>query len=224
MGWSKVTLMGFEEWLNYDNKSLFDGLKLPEGIDLDTLKSNIFREGGEFEVLYANPDYMVTNISKWGRKWYRTFEKWVRALEIEYEPLYNYDRYEDWTESGKGSRENKSDTSSKSETANTQISDMTDETENTRSAFDANTYQPYDKSEGKNNSEINNEGEVKTSGSGEFEEKTTNDSEHKGHLYGNIGVTTSQQMLQSELEIAEWNIYAHITDLFIKEFLIPVYD
>lgn len=47
--------------------------------------------------------------------------------------------------------------------------------------------------------------------------------QHEGHLYGNIGVTTSQQMLQSELDIAYWNLYDHIADLFISEFTIPIY-
>ena len=40
---------------------------------------------------------------------------------------------------------------------------------------------------------------------------------------GNIGVTTSQQMLQSELDIATWNLYEHIADLFVTEFCIMVY-
>jgi len=44
-----------------------------------------------------------------------------------------------------------------------------------------------------------------------------------GRAHGNIGVTTSQQMLQSELDIVAWNIYEHITDLFLQEFVIPVY-
>ena len=42
-------------------------------------------------------------------------------------------------------------------------------------------------------------------------------------LSGNIGVTTSQQMLQSELDIARWNLYEHIADLFCSEFCIMVY-
>ena len=40
---------------------------------------------------------------------------------------------------------------------------------------------------------------------------------------GNIGVTTSQMMLQSELDIARWNLYEHIADLFCQEFCIMVY-
>lgn len=41
-----------------------------------------------------------------------------------------------------------------------------------------------------------------------------------GRVHGNIGVTTSQQMLQSELDVASWNLYQHITDIFAKEFLL----
>ena len=51
-----------------------------------------------------------------------------------------------------------------------------------------------------------------------------NNAKHKGHIHGNIGVTTSQQMLQSELEIAQWNLYEHISDIFLSDFVIPIYS
>lgn len=44
-----------------------------------------------------------------------------------------------------------------------------------------------------------------------------------GRAWGNIGVTTSQQMLESELSISAWNLYEQITDLFVQEFCIMVY-
>ena len=44
------------------------------------------------------------------------------------------------------------------------------------------------------------------------------------HSHGNIGVTTSQRMLESELEIAYWNIYEKMSDIFIRELLVPVYS
>lgn len=47
--------------------------------------------------------------------------------------------------------------------------------------------------------------------------------QHSAHLFGNIGVTTSQQMLEAELNIATWNLYEHISDIFIDEFCILVY-
>lgn len=53
--------------------------------------------------------------------------------------------------------------------------------------------------------------------------KTDDDLEHKGRIHGNIGVTTSQQMLISELDLGYWNIYEKVTDIFLTEFVIPVY-
>ena len=44
-----------------------------------------------------------------------------------------------------------------------------------------------------------------------------------GRAYGNIGVTTSQQMLEAELSLQEWNLYQHMIDLFKTELLIPIY-
>ena len=49
------------------------------------------------------------------------------------------------------------------------------------------------------------------------------DHNHEGRTHGNIGVTTSQQMLQSELDVQAWNVYQHITDIFCKEMLITVF-
>lgn len=50
-----------------------------------------------------------------------------------------------------------------------------------------------------------------------------NSRNRKLRAFGNIGVTTSQQMLQSELDIDAWNIYEHITDLFLDEFCVLLY-
>ena len=46
---------------------------------------------------------------------------------------------------------------------------------------------------------------------------------HSGRTHGNIGVTTSQQMLEAELKISKWNIYEEITNLFLNEFVIYTY-
>lgn len=45
----------------------------------------------------------------------------------------------------------------------------------------------------------------------------------EGTIHGNIGVTTTQQLLQSERDIANYNIYMQIVDDFKSEFCILVY-
>lgn len=82
-------------------------------------------------------------------------------------------------------------------------------TEGQVSAFDSSSYSPHDK-------------EIQSSGS---EASANNTDEHEGRIHGNIGVTTSQQMLESEMVLQEkWgNLYNHIADCFISELLVAVY-
>ena len=75
MSSAKLTLYSFAQWMNFNEKDLFSELTLPEGIDKDTLTNNILIRGGEFEVVYADPNFMQYCIGAWGKKWYRTFEK-----------------------------------------------------------------------------------------------------------------------------------------------------
>lgn len=42
-------------------------------------------------------------------------------------------------------------------------------------------------------------------------------------VHGNIGVTSSQQMLEQELKVQAFNIIQHITDIFCAELLLTVY-
>lgn len=216
MATSKITLTGFESFLKYNDKSLFDGLILPDGIDKDVLINNIMFRGGEFECLYGSPEYMRTMISMWGSKWYRTFTKWIKALNIEYDPLYNYDRHEEWSDRG---TETRKDTGTNKESINDNES-VSSEVENTVSAFDSSSYSPHDKSEGDTSSKSSRTVDASSG----LDSAGNTESSHVGHLYGNIGVTTSQQMLESELNIAAWNVYEHITDLFLSEFCILIYE
>lgn len=359
MSIAKITLFSFARWMQLNNDDLFANLSLPTGIQKDVLVDNILLRGGEFEVVYSDPNFMQYAIGSWSRKWYRTMEKWIAALSIEYAPLENYDRFEHWqdltdrdTASAGGSGSENVRTHADTDTttnANTdtrihdnvdqRLNDNTDKTihadtdtrthadtdtqtnnntdqrthdyvdstdidsnihddideDDTRetqvSAFDSSNYQPSQKEtlkHGGDNTRTENTsniashagtitdehtgtitnahtGTITDAHTGNITDEHTgtitdahagtitdehtgtitdahtgtitdgfdethsdNGSEntdfvHDGRIHGNIGVTTSQQMLQSELDIAEWNIYEHITDLFLTEFVIPIY-
>ena len=52
----------------------------------------------------------------------------------------------------------------------------------------------------------------------------TGTQKHSARLHGNIGVTTSQQMLQSELDLhKKFNIYNEITKLFKDAFIVAIF-
>ena len=60
-------------------------------------------------------------------------------------------------------------------------------------------------------------------GSVQDNETEASANKHKGRTHGNIGVTTSQQMLTQEWEVAKLNIYEEAADLFLSEFTIFIY-
>lgn len=215
-----------------ENRTLFDLLNLPETLDKDTLVENIMLQGSDFETLYSDPEFMRAAIGSWSNKWQRTFIKWAAALEIEYDPLENYDRIEDWDDTlNSGKKSSARRDSGNTRTFNNQDKrtlDTTQTSEEEVSAFDASTYQPSSKNTVDNDGTdtVDYSGTIKdeygegTSGSETENSKNT----HSGRIHGNIGVTTSQQMLQSELDLQKWNIYEHITDLFLEELTIMVYE
>lgn len=191
MSVAKIPLIGFYNWCEDINEPLFEKLILPDGVDKDLFISSLLIECGELEVLYDDPDFMREAIGIWGRKWNLTFTKWYEAIQVEYNPISNYDRTEEWTTKTDSTADSKADSTSKTN----------------RSAYDSANLTPYtsvnDDSTGKS---IFDGTEVKT-----------------GRAYGNIGVTTSQQMVKSSLDLYEWNFYEKMIDLFKTELLLIVY-
>lgn len=224
MSSAKITLIGL---YNYDD-TLFDLLQVPSGIDKQTLIDNMLLRSGDFEVMYPDPDFLKYSIGAWSRKWQATFSRWTKALSLEYNPLENYDRQEEWTDNRDVSGINSETTSgSDSGTTSSNTEGTTGSTTSHNiSAYDAgNTYTPKDQDvlSGTDSSTSSGSTSLTRSGSLTGSHKLDDDLTHKGRTHGNIGVTTSQQMLQSELDLGYWNLYEKITDLFLTEFTIPVY-
>lgn len=235
MSSSKITLVGLYSFLMYDNVDLFSELKLPEGIDKDTVVSNILQKSSEFEVQYPDTDYMINSIKFWSSKWYWTFEKWVKAINIKYDPLYNYDRTEQWSdENSHSDGHTKSGSNSYTDTGSTSGSQTEGTTGGStttaeKSAFDSSTYEPYEQSSttSSDDTTVSNETSNSLSHSGTDSETLTTSGEftttHSGRMFGNIGITSSQDMLNQELQVAYFNLYDRIADIFISEYCIPVY-
>lgn len=240
---SKITLIGMYD---YDN-SLFDELTFPTGIDRDLAISRILNKSEEFELLYSDFDYLKDRIGIWGKIWERTFTKWVNALSIEYDPLFNFDRNEEYTDTrGREYADKKSDSRADSETSESSMNSSSasntvtgsssgSTTEQKVSAYDSSSYSEKEMEEGSAHTSQTGSGDStassdSTANSNAISQGVSDASgtsneivKHAAHLYGNIGVTTSQQMLKDELDVATWNLYEHISDIFIDEFCILVY-
>lgn len=207
MSSAKLTLIGCNAFFKNIGDDLFKGLTLPEGLVKKTLTDNILLEGGEFEVLYSDPWALQNFISIWADREQATFNRWVDALAIEYAPLENYDRHEDWTDTLDSDGTNNTTGTNDTQSSGTVTTDV--------SAYDSSNYQPKDKV---TSSETIDNDTTESSTS-----TLDNEGVHTGRIHGNIGVTTSQQMLEAELDLGYWNIYSRITDMFLKEFCIMIY-
>lgn len=231
MSSAKVTLIGCNTFFKNIGDDLFSGLTLPTGLVKKTLTDNILLQGGEFEVLYSDPWALKNFISIWADREQATFKRWVDALAIEYAPLENYDRHEDWTDTldsdGTSHSTGTSQDSSTTQTTGTSDTDTSGSVTTDVSAYDSSSYQPKDKvtsSETIDNDTTENSTTTSTGSTGLNNTSTLdNEGVHTGRIHGNIGVTTSQQMLEAELDLGYWNIYSRITDMFLKEFCIMIY-
>lgn len=81
----------------------------------------------------------------------------------------------------------------------------------------------YDNSSSDTNSSNVNTHDERGSDGERHAEQEINFSTDKSHMYGNIGVTTTQQMIQQERDIAQFNIIETIIQDFKKQFCIGIY-
>lgn len=375
----KFTLSGFESFLNNNDSSLFDDIQLPQNCPADLVRAVMLERAGEFETLYADPYQMRFATKVFFLKHQRTFEQWFMGINLDYEPLWNFDRHEEWTENFEGEKNGTAsgsngntrtfdtnnfdskttrgtDTNTKTldtetesrtvydttegrtedlsmtrnmtttdtgtlkterddintgsaTTTNTKIVDQdetssgTGQTINTVAAFNTSTaqapYNPNEKDDTSNSGSraldetttvngsdssrnvldgetlethnlssnvsgiesgdnsitttkdgtdtvttedtgsITDElvhntteetnatqgGTITDAGSSSNTDNETDEHEitHTGHLYGNIGVTTSSALLKEFLDISAWNFFEHVSDLYCEELLITVY-
>lgn len=86
---SNLSIKGLYTW----DKTLFDNMVLPEGVDRDLLITHILSEFGELEVLYPDSDYMKELIGYWSKMQMPTWDKWNEALKTDYDPINNYHKH-----------------------------------------------------------------------------------------------------------------------------------
>lgn len=224
----RLTLIGL---YNYDS-TLFDNLSLPDGYDKDTFIESLLLEHGEKCVLYSNFDFMRYSIGVWSRKWALELSRIYEALTAEYNPIYNYDRYEYYKDIDDIDRK----MTDKPDYSNTQTNDYdivteqnTDGTlEHKVSAFNSSNYENSSKDiENNGKTTVANDGTIKNAVTGttqNVEDNTDRKFTHDAHLYGNIGVTTSSQMIVETVDMRRnYNLYEAAGRLFANELLIGIY-
>lgn len=224
-----MSLLTVEGLYNYDD-TLFNGFNVPEGLVKQIAIDTILMRTRELEILYPDPNYMKTRITIWSNKYQINWKKLYDTTVLEYNPIENYDRMEDWTDT-----DDETSTSARDNTRNTTNtvkSTSTNEIMNSVNVTDQNTAfnagladhakQITDGDTTENGSITNTETGKDTENENVNGGRTGRHTK-TGRAHGNIGVTTSQQMIQSERDLVIFNLYDVIAESFIENFCLMVY-
>ena len=167
------------------NTALFDKLTVPAQIDKQDVVDTILLDCAELPVVYTNWDVLQGAIGLLSKRRINAWERMATALFEDYNPLHNFDRYEDSTDD-----------------------------ENTASSGTANSVNTVNGYNG--DAERDRQNTI-----GNSEMKRGN--KHSAHIYGNVGVTTSAEMLEGELKIRKQDLISIIVQEFKENFCIMVY-
>lgn len=203
---------------NYDN-TIFDLLTIPEGLDKTTLIKSICAELADMELLYPNPEVMKDLIGVWSAGCQYEWAKLLESMNFEYNPIDNYDRTETRTLTSQGTgsgTDGGSDSLSTTKQHNGQEQDTGKVT-----AFNSGSLADKNQSTG-TSSATDTETASTQYGKTKQETFTKTDSETI-RAHGNIGVTTTMQMIREQRDIVKFNLYDIITDEFKLRFCILVY-
>lgn len=220
-----VTLRGIEGYFEEHNgKTLFDDIRLPEGISKDLLVPFIITRAGDFPVMIIDPDYMYNMTNTFFDAWYDNFDRMNKAFSADYDPLENYNRTETEEHADSGSKKNTSSSSAEQQSSNLAVGSSSGTVEEKIAADDSNTYVNRDQTTNSENDRSSSSGSVKDSGETSSNEQRAEAGQRKLHAFGNIGTMTSQMMLESEIKLrADFNIMEFIADKYIEEFCVPIY-
>lgn len=199
--------------------SIFDSLTIPTSVDRETLIDNIIMEAAELELLFPNADILGRLIGNWSKTRLAAWNRMIGALDAEYNPIENTDRYEDHLEDY--TRDLMESDDYKRNLTDSGNSNSSGSIQNSRTGYNSSDLQLTDSSGSEYHSD---DSRSYTGGDNRNKGYTGGDTRHTViHTHGNIGVTTNQQMVQAELELRQTDIYSIIVNEFIDKFCIGVY-
>lgn len=213
---AKMSVLGLLNW----DENLFEDMSWPaafspgEGeseapLDKIAFLAELAAQTAELEVIYPRPDIMKNMIRVWSKTRVGIWNHMWDTTQYEYNPIENYDRSETST-----------DTHNLSYNHNgADITTDTPHAEHFEAAYDSTAGQDDDglvktsRDEGLNTSRVvYNSANTDTGTLG-----------RTSRIHGNIGVTTSQQMIMQEREVAKFSLYDMMIQDFKDRFCILVY-
>lgn len=182
---------------------IFDKFHLPNGVEMDVLEPELLSEVAELESLYTDPDVLKSLIGAWSSRRLYVWSKLYETTQFEYNPIWNKDGTYD------------------------EIRDLSGKDKQTRDL--ANTaegealHSVYAYNSGNENPAEKDHSETSGTDTGTIDGERSENEKITRREYGNIGVTSTQKLIEEERNISDFDIYNYIITDFKHRFCVMVY-
>ena len=217
----KLSILGLYSWDN----TIFDDLALPQhtyideddeeqtedAIDRQILVDNLLMDLAEISVIITDPDVMKLAIKSWSASCLPVWQALWDTTQYEYNPIWNKD----------GTVTEVEERDLEKVTDATETRDLTGsndvQVDSKRSAFNSTTQQPVD--------QVITDQDTTDGGTIDYDNTLTDSGSitRTRTEQGNIGITTTQQMIKEQRDVVSFNIYRVIIEDFKQRFCIMVY-
>lgn len=222
------TLIPLISLYQLDN-SILDGMYISGDFDI---RESFLLRFGEMTPIYQKPDLLklaVANVAI-SLKW--SIDRLYNVTLLEYNPIENYDRMENGIDTTDDTTDNTQNIGSQTVSSENQIGATTTTpntiTETKVSAFNESEYQPSEQTKNTGNvteSHDKDTGTTTTTKNPDVQHMKYNRKyDHNLRIHGNIGVTTSQKMMESEIDLVTKNNYIDaVCQMYAERLLINVW-
>lgn len=210
---------------------VLSGFVVPAAVDRETVINSMCLETVDLELLYSDPRAMKIAIDVWSHRRLPVWTKLEATLHYEYNPIHNYDRTEERQsgirrktqtnqnrdfESGEDIKVSESSTDNNNSDTTTQKAGYDGQrlVTSERVTEDRTLVHSADNS---------SSDDIKSTDTLDRDEDETVNEAAFLRNYGNIGVTSTQQLIEQERQISEFDIVQYIVDDFKSELCILVY-
>lgn len=215
--------------------TIFDLLVLPDGIDRDLTVNTILERVGKTPLAHPDPEYMKYYINVWSARRAPIWKKLLESTQFVYNPIHNYDRNEEITDTREETidrTQNRTTTETVTDTGSTNVTG--DVTGNVASKHDVSAENATDyQADTRDNEDTTSHNTQETAVQAQSDTQTGEDMtgkdtrsetyKHTSYMFGNIGVTTTQRMIEAEREVVQFSVIEFIADDFKNEFCLSVY-
>lgn len=217
-----MTLLSVSGLYQYDD-TIFDNLHIPEELDKPTLVAWILTECAELEILLPDPDVFKESVNYWSLAQMPIWQKLYDSTQFEYNPIWNKDgTYTETRNLANSDTETRNLAKSNLQTRNLASSANTTGTGKV-SAYNSSSFENASQDvvlgTGSDTGTVNDSG----SDTGTITRGGTDTGTVTRRETGNIGVTTTQQMIKEEREVVQFGIYWYIVESFKSMYCLGVY-